>query len=247
MALSIGRRPHQQADTGALNALHPYTAAPNPTGYRSGTPPGAYGRHSPLSNRTGMNNNASEQPLLSLQQGQQTQGLLDTPSQSPTVSAETKATGLGPGPNPSVLATRRRQVPSNSSFITHDGRVMTVLRDNPSDTADLRKWENDGEDIRPSGTTAPPPSNITCAIHAEIDNILSQVTQTYVPYLKHVLSTLKRLWDVVRQNQRSKEQLGTLVHFSARLLQVLNTECTAGRVLHDKILDDFHRLVIDTP
>jgi len=61
LAPTSGRRLSQQArDTGALNAPHPYATAPSPTGYRSGAPPGAYGRHSPLPNGTVTNVNGSE-------------------------------------------------------------------------------------------------------------------------------------------------------------------------------------------
>jgi casein kinase 1 len=61
LAPTSGRRLSQQArDTGALNAPHPYATAPSLTAYRSGAPPGAYGRHSPLLNGTGAINNGSE-------------------------------------------------------------------------------------------------------------------------------------------------------------------------------------------
>lgn len=55
------RRLSQQArDSTALNAPHPYATAPSPNGYRSGAPPGAYGRHSPMPNGSAANPNGSE-------------------------------------------------------------------------------------------------------------------------------------------------------------------------------------------
>jgi casein kinase 1 len=46
----------QQRDPNGLSAPHPYATAPSPTGYRSGAPPNAYGRHSPLLNGSAVNN-----------------------------------------------------------------------------------------------------------------------------------------------------------------------------------------------
>jgi casein kinase 1 len=83
LAPSPNRRLSQQArDTGGLSAPHPYAAAPSPTGYRAGAPPGAYGRHSPLLNGSNVNNNGSESFLYGAQPknaGNSRDGLPGTP------------------------------------------------------------------------------------------------------------------------------------------------------------------------
>lgn len=84
----------------------------------------------------------------------------------------------------------------------------------------------------------------------EIDNILSLASQA-TPNFKPAFNALKSLWQTARQIRASKEQLSSLVHFGAQLLQTLNNESTAGRVLQDEALatglGNFRGLVIDGP
>jgi casein kinase 1 len=58
LAPNSRRLSQQQRDANNLSP-HPYATAPSPTGYRSGAPPGAYGRHSPLLNGSGLNGSES--------------------------------------------------------------------------------------------------------------------------------------------------------------------------------------------
>lgn len=60
LAPNSRRLSQQQRETNGLTAPHPYATAPSPTGFRSGVPPGAYGRHSPLLNGSAVHNNGSE-------------------------------------------------------------------------------------------------------------------------------------------------------------------------------------------
>jgi hypothetical protein len=70
-----------------------------------------------------------------------------------------------------------------------------------------------------------------------------------VPYLAHAFSALRFIWSSVEQTQASKRQLEVLAQSIAQLLQVLDGQYRAGRLLQVKTampLADLSRFVVFT-
>lgn len=78
----------------------------------------------------------------------------------------------------------------------------------------------------------------------DINSILSAVP---LPCLSTVSSIFKCIWEIVPQVQASQSQLLALAHFIARLLQILDSEYRAGRIVvaeaTSKPLGDLRRSV----
>jgi hypothetical protein len=68
-----------------------------------------------------------------------------------------------------------------------------------------------------------------------------------VPYLGLAFSGLRFIWSSIQQVQASKQQLKALAQSIAQLLQTLNEEYSAKRLLHDKTstpLEDLNKFVL---
>ena len=70
-----------------------------------------------------------------------------------------------------------------------------------------------------------------------------------LPYLSPAFSALRFIWSSVQQAQASKRQLEALTQSIAQLLQTLDAQYRAGRILQattSKPLDDLCRFVVFT-